>query len=594
MTGKPNTDTNIINWFWLIILVIVLVFIPIFVCAKEIKLIGESYTLWTGAEIIVDLFSYRRSQLIIWSGIIGSVMIVLYFIENKIKIGKINIQVATTVGFVFLTIISTIYSKYHYISIWGANLRYEGASVLISYIIIFWMAYFFIKHKKHVVFLYHIILLSSFCVILIGFLQLLGVNFYNLNWVEYIIRFFEKTDFNINLNDTSINPIFSTLFNANYYGVYLTLVSPLFLSFFLLSKTNKSKLLSAVILFIMWVTVFGSQSRTAILGCLVGELILVYLIGILKKRYLMTLFTFIIIILSFISVLLISGENFMNKIYKINPVHEKMEVKTKRAELEKITFNGNEITIIVDDNVIKLKWLNDEFSVNDKLNNAYTLKYSKEEMRWTIVQIGDSKYSFSRVYINNDVLVNLKLNNIVMNLFGNNDGLFLIGSRYQLYDYEVTSEKIGFEKFQEFASYRGYIWSRTLPLIKKTLLVGNGPDTFVAFFPQEDWTDRLNSFEKVTIIDKPHSFFLQTAHNTGLLSLIILLLLFINFIFRSVFLLYKNNGSEFSRECIAIVMTCVICYLFSCLFNDSVVFVAPIFWIILGTGYAVFNFNNVQ
>ena len=35
-------------------------------------------------------------------------------------------------------------------------------------------------------------------------------------------------------------------------------------------------------------------------------------------------------------------------------------------------------------------------------------------------------------------------------------------------------ESFGFENSQDFATYRGYIWSRTLPLLKDTILIGHG------------------------------------------------------------------------------------------------------------------------
>ena len=50
-----------------------------------------------------------------------------------------------------------------------------------------------------------------------------------------------------------------------------------------------------------------------------------------------------------------------------------------------------------------------------------------------------------------------------------------------------------FTSHESFASSRGYIWSRTIPLLKETLFIGTGADTFVIAFPQDDYIGKINS-----------------------------------------------------------------------------------------------------
>ena len=50
-----------------------------------------------------------------------------------------------------------------------------------------------------------------------------------------------------------------------------------------------------------------------------------------------------------------------------------------------------------------------------------------------------------------------------------------------------------FDGKEKMGSARIYNWSRTIPLLKDTLLVGFGPDTFSKVFPQNDFFGFENS-----------------------------------------------------------------------------------------------------
>ena len=101
----------------------------------------------------------------------------------------------------------------------------------------------------------------------------------------------------------------------------------------------------------------------------------------------------------------------------------------------------------------------------------------------------------------------------------NNGKLQVVGYNGKLTDIG-EAEAIGFKRKESFASGRGYIWSRTFPLLKKALFIGYGPDTIIYEFPQNDIVGKLNYGAIWTIISKPHSWYLQTAFGSGVLSLV--------------------------------------------------------------------------
>ncbi len=161
----------------------------------------------------------------------------------------------------------------------------------------------------------------------------------------------------------------------------------------------------------------------------------------------------------------------------------------------------------------------------------------------------------------------------------------------------VNADHIGFEGKEKLGSSRGYIWSRTLPLLKNCLLTGYGADTFTYVFPQNDVLAKYYSYEDFgegfyVTVDKPHNMYLQIFYSNGLIALIAFLVICV-FYLVDCFRLYALRR-EYRPEQImgAAVMLGVVGYLAAGMFNDSVVHVAPMFWILLGVGAALNTINR--
>ena len=153
----------------------------------------------------------------------------------------------------------------------------------------------------------------------------------------------------------------------------------------------------------------------------------------------------------------------------------------------------------------------------------------------------------------------------------------------------------GFEGKEKLGSARGYIWSRSLPMLKDTILIGNGPDTFVLEFPQNDRLAKWWAYDTPNmLVDKPHNLYLQIALNEGVLALVAFLVLVGAYVIDS-FRLYALKNYYEGKQIIGMA-TClgIIGYLGAGIFNDSIISVAPIFWILLGSGVAINYINNKE
>ena len=152
-------------------------------------------------------------------------------------------------------------------------------------------------------------------------------------------------------------------------------------------------------------------------------------------------------------------------------------------------------------------------------------------------------------------------------------------------------ERMGFEGNEDFATYRGYIWSRTLPLVKETVLFGKGADTFIMYFPHQDFAGRYNidhHTDKVDIvIDKPHNMYLGTAVNTGVISMLAMVAVYVIYLAESVKTYRKHTFGGFKDHIGMGIAIAVAGFMVAGLVNDSTVQIMPVVYALMGTGFAI-------
>ncbi len=88
------------------------------------------------------------------------------------------------------------------------------------------------------------------------------------------------------------------------------------------------------------------------------------------------------------------------------------------------------------------------------------------------------------------------------------------------------------------------------------------------------------------VVDKPHNLYLQIALNQGCIALMAFLVAVMLYIVQSIKLYTRKMDYTLKEIMGCACMEAVIGYLGAGIFNDSVVSVAPIFWVIWGFGIA--------
>lgn len=585
----------------------VLAIVPLIVRAKEVKLDEFSQTIW-GSSIQYELFSQNKFILLAIFTVITIFISVIYFkyiFEKKDKI--VHVILLLTVIFLTISLLSSIFSPYKHIAFWGVYNRAEGFITIACYLLLFVYSIYTFKSTDNFRFVVIPILIIVFINAFLGMFQYAGQDLINTELGKLIsipTSIAEKTGGQLSLLYES-GKLYGTLFHYNYVGSFVAVLLPiLFCSIFIEDDIIFKIIIGLGFLATLWL-LFGSTSRGGLVGVLGSIFIAIIMFGRLifknKKQLLIGICSIVVIILglNFIT----NGSIFSRvpSLFKdafsifsnTSDVNYKDLVPVKDITNEngdvQVVFQNETLNISFEDNKYKFTdSSNNKISIskgddcylldNDKLSNvSFKLFRSSEAAdKMDILQLaptGDSKISF---------LFKVK-----------DDGSIHLVNPSNFEDINIEfPETFGFAGKEKLGSARGYIWSRSIPLLKDNLILGKGPDTFVLEFPQNDLIGKYYAYDTPNMtVDKPHNLYLQIALNNGLIALIAFLGIMLIYIVDSLklYALKKEYGT--SELFGAAISLGVIGYLLAGVFNDSVISVAPIFWILLGVGVAV-NYIN--
>jgi hypothetical protein len=173
------------------------------------------------------------------------------------------------------------------------------------------------------------------------------------------------------------------------------------------------------------------------------------------------------------------------------------------------------------------------------------------------------------------------------------DTIFGISSAGRLIDMEAPVPAFGFRGREEWGTYRGYIFSRSFPLMPAAWLIGSGPDTFINVFPQHDMVGKVQNFDRTPyhIVDKAHNLYIQTWITSGGVSALALVFLFGHFMYVTFMsLVRKQQGdTRFGYGLRLGLLAAAAAFCVASLATDSTVGSTGVFFVLLGLGYGVNN-----
>lgn len=248
-----------------------------------------------------------------------------------------------------------------------------------------------------------------------------------------------------------------------------------------------------------------------------------------------------------------------------------------------VTYNNNEIIFRVsqDNDLTK------HIVVIDKNNQPIATSYHAPTQEYTIVdpRFLNIAYGFDDTYTGT-FYISIEGKQW---LFTNEteDNTYYYINKFGKQDEMKTAESAIFTGYENFASGRGYIWSRTIPLLKDYLLLGSGPDTFTMAYPQQDYFNLDKYGFGTQLLTKPHNMYLQMAVQTGVISLLAFLIFYGIYFANSINLYIRGRFSTFYAQFGVAIFIGTIAYMVVGFTNDSNICTAPIFWVLMGVGIAL-------
>ncbi|MGB4661015.1 MAG: O-antigen ligase family protein [Mobilitalea sp.] len=590
----------------------------------------SEYSWFSKNPIITDFFSYYKSYTFGMISIVAGILLICVALLYR-ETWK-NLRAFLPLGvYMVMVILSTIFSTNQQISMVGGMAHFENALVLCGYVIVCLYAYEIVKSEDDLKSIQKVFFLSALVMCVIGIFQMTGNDLMNFRWVQkLIIPTQYQSEYLGEIQSNTLNQAVSlTLFNANYAAIYLVMVISFFLPEFIFllrdksdNRTTKNNNLlrkatinkatinkdiikkatirkAVIILFITVATVLLAKTYSRVSFVALFVIFLLFCIFYrhqLKQLWRPIAAVLCLILILFLGVDSLSDFRFLTKIqdtfasFSQTKQEDSLETILTEDNGIQIKYNGSSLLVSFQDITAEDKTLQFYDEEGNDLTGSYdentgvleiepfqTITFtqennslSKEDSSYIIATIKGTEWRFCYVKAQG----------------------YLYENAFGKLDKFVEIESFGFRNHENIASGRGYIWSRSLPLLKNTLLIGSGPDTFPIVYPQNDYVGKANNCSTpVTLIEKPHNLYLMIGIQTGMLSLLAFLWFCLAYIIKS-FRIYRNR--DFTKLSERVGLGClfaVIAYLVCGIFNDSSLQTTPIFFLLLGVGMASNHLN---
>ena len=588
-----------------ITLLLMAAIIPLIVKFAEVPVGPDQNLFITPNEKSLDMFSYYKSIYILVGSCILLISLFSYIFSERTQ-SFINWRKLLTsplsIGFfvfIFTITASSIWSKYKYTVVHGISERYESVFILFCYLVIFAAAVLFVRGAYQCRLLIYGLLFSCLIIGLIGMFQFFKMDFFMTKLASKLVIGLNTT---LRLTTPFPNRSYTTLYNPNSVGSYTALMLPITV----MGAVCYNRGIAVRVWFIacavvMLFTAIGCGSAGGLGGLAVSAVVFLIVFVILSYKAGRKAGTKVLLGtiagLAVIAAIALSFSPIRARLYSI-------AAKFLFTESDAINYSGNYFLkdLKTADGAITIVTANGDISFTrtpgallvsaggdssllpvssqeNAQNNSVINNYSVSGLGDFVVEVRTDAFMF-------------KMNNAnLLFLINENNSIVPMSRMMNPIDLNKPVDAFGFEGTELWGSGRGYIWSRTLPLLKSRLFIGSGPDTFVLAFPQDDIAGKIKFLgNPYIIVDKAHNLFLQTAVNTGVLSMLALLFILIWFIVTSFFSVIKGaaHNEEKWMFWLRIAILSGICgYAAASLTTDSTVSVSPVFWIALGLGIAL-------
>ncbi len=554
--------------------------LPNIVLLKKVEQPKDSifFMAFPKGEINLDFFSYYKITFLFVSLTLSTI---IFFINKRKKL-KWHISYTFLIIYALFIVLSTFFSPFKELALRGLGDRYEGMFTLLAYLLLFYVVHASIEDKDDVKIILGGIIVGSLVVGTIGIFQYFGFDFFRSDLGRSLIL--SKAD--EHMKDIlkfqfGKYTIYSTLYNTNFVGSYMIMMLFLSIGLVFKNKNNPNRkylYLSYIYSIFIFMNLIGCRSRAGFLGTqatAIFSLIFFFkYIKYYKKELGILLSSFILVFLimnkvssdSSLSGKLFNIESSRNTIRDVYSKEGYLYFESIYGQFKLKENNGNITFYSIDNRELEVEVRNSQITMDNEPKVVPLINFKEESIK-----------NFTFV-INSDHLIMVYDQEISLPIYFKEGKYFSTGIGNMMQELVKIPRFTPLDGREKSGSVRGYIWSRSIPLLKETLLLGYGPDTYSVIFPQNDNFGKTISFnQRNLVVDKPHNIYLQIGINTGVFSLINFVFACALFLIGGIVTFRKIDVRKNSFSLMIYLGS--IGYLVTGLFNDSLPSVAPVFWI---------------
>lgn len=500
-----------------------------------------------------------------------------------------------------LSFVSALFSINRHYSFSGIQQQFESVWMLLGYALLVYYSFFILYQENAVKRLMPYLIGGITVMTLFGLLQALKLDPLHTKFLQNLILTEKKHIGRIKFSFEE-GRTFMSLYNPNYVGYYVVIMVPILVALIMHAERMLLRIFYAFLAVALVFVLFASQSRAGILVLVATFFVMLLCMRkVFFKNWKLTLGIVVVAVVAFV------GVNIMNQNVLVNRMRSMFSSSPQDYALEYIEtdkdvtfgYRGEEIHFTME------RGIDDDAATFHVVDGNGKEVVSTLQTGTNVYEITDERFPFAYAEIYEESFRGFYVEHartgtgndsysptkrwVFSNQHKQNDSTYYVkGAGASFFHMKRYPAGDGFlEKNYLLANKRGYIWARTLPLLKKYPLLGSGPDTFVIAYPNDDLVGLYNSGHDVEIVTRPHCMYLQIAAQTGIPSLIAFLVFFGWYLIRSLKLYWKQSYDSYMAKVGLAVMISIMGYLILGLTNDSSVVISPVFFVLAGMGLGI-------
>lgn len=579
---KKTTEKNIC----MIPVALLVVIIPLIVKVKFFANPLVDYPWYSSESTLADFFLYYKSIFVTVTGVLMLALLIWRISGMRRKDMLVNSDTRIFIPIIIylvLVVLSSLFSDYGYFCTHGMPDQFETVWNLIAYVIALFYCYYVIVYQDSEKSILALTFIGAALVGVICVLQYFKVDIYRLIYAGegYTFTFEEGT-------------VYGPFYNTNYVGYYSLLFVPLFAMLCICLKDLKTRIISGILTVVLLISLIGAQSSTAEI-IMAGVFVFAVLFLLLKnaKTKKILWLPVAVILIAGVGGCILAAPKISAYMQASNTEKTDLENIFTRDDHVEIDYKGQKLYIQMIQNGEQLAFfLKDQ----NEADVACEYMFSDEYYYYAITDDRFDGMTLTPAIITEDPLVYgfmVQINDKRWTFTNQvtDDATYYyytdLGKITKLTEETVSADFAPLVNLSSFASGRGYIWDKTIPLLKDYIFFGSGADTYALAYPNGDFVDKYNNGYDNMILTKPHNMYLQIAVQTGVLSLICFLVFYLWYFISSLRIYFKQRLDNPLVAAGFAIMLGTLGYMGSGLANDSTITITPLYWAMMGVGIGI-------